>query len=271
VAGADVFAIGTPADKALAFSVSKGVVSGYPTVEERVFLQTDASINPGNSGGPILGADGTVAAIVSWKVADKDFEGLGFGVPVDVIEEKVRPPEVLGALVGGIEGSSPNKVQVTFESEGEGVTIAIAHDLKTSASTQYGNFALTHTDTEDSCIAPCTHTFKPGVYDLIAYGEKWEGHRTKVDLRKGETVQMKAMPRSSMAGRLGRGLAATGFTTAVIGGSLWGTAALLNASETASPGLTNAGIATTVIGGVMIGGGYGLLGATKPKWETTKE
>ena len=269
VSGADVFAIGSPADKALAFSVSKGVTSGYPEVEGRTFLQTDASINPGNSGGPLLGADGTVAAIVSWKVAGKEFEGLGFGVPIEVAKERLKP-SASGA--GGL-GYSPgtDKARVSFTAAGEGVTIAIANDRTASATTQYGNINVTQTDLDDICIAPCDHTFKPGVYNIVAYGDDWEAHRTKVDLRGGDTVSMAASPRPARLGKLGRGLVGTGFTAALVGGTLWGTAALLASTGESADSLESSGMATTVIGGIMIGGGYGLLGATKADWETEKK
>lgn len=77
--GTDLFVIGTPAG--LDYSVSKGVVSGIRALEAHRFLQTDASISPGNSGGPMLGENGSVIGIVSWKIRAAGFEGLGFGVP----------------------------------------------------------------------------------------------------------------------------------------------------------------------------------------------
>jgi S1-C subfamily serine protease len=49
--GADVFAIGTPADKELGQSITKGIISGRRKIEGHAFLQTDVSINGGNSGG----------------------------------------------------------------------------------------------------------------------------------------------------------------------------------------------------------------------------
>ena len=255
VTGADVFAIGSPADEALAFSVSKGVTSGYPTIEERTYLQTDASINPGNSGGPLLGADGTVVAIVSWKVAGKEYEGLGFGVPAEVARELLSGENALGGVIGGIAAADPSKATVSFKAQGDGVTIAISHSMSSSASTQYGNIAMTHSSYEDLCIAPCDHKFKPGVYDLVAYGEDWEAAPTKVDLRAGTTHNMTAKPRPKLAGNLGRGLVGTGFTAAVIGGTLWGTAALISSTGESSDSLESSGQLTTILGGVAIGGG----------------
>ncbi len=81
--GTELYAVGSPLGEALEFSVSKGIVSGARRVGDVRFLQTDASLNPGNSGGPLIAIDGTLLAVVSWKVAAEGLEGLGFGVPVD--------------------------------------------------------------------------------------------------------------------------------------------------------------------------------------------
>lgn len=79
--GTDVYALGSPTGDALAFSVSRGIVSGRRTIEGSTFLQTDASLSPGNSGGPLVNKEGRVVAIVSFKVTGEGVEGLGFGVP----------------------------------------------------------------------------------------------------------------------------------------------------------------------------------------------
>ena len=76
--------VGSPGGKALTGSVTKGIVSGYREREGWPVLQTDASMNPGNSGGPLLGADGKVQAIVSYKMFG-GMEGLGFAVAVESI------------------------------------------------------------------------------------------------------------------------------------------------------------------------------------------
>ncbi len=87
--GTEVYAIGTPLSEEFAYSVSKGIVSGYRTRQEMSFIQTDASLNPGNSGGPLLNAQGQVMGIVSWKIAIPGFEGLAFGVPISVVEQRL--------------------------------------------------------------------------------------------------------------------------------------------------------------------------------------
>lgn len=83
---ADTWIVGSPGGKALTGSVTKGIVSGYREREGWPVLQTDASMNPGNSGGPLLGSDGRVQAIVSYKVMGLGAEGLGFAVAVEALE-----------------------------------------------------------------------------------------------------------------------------------------------------------------------------------------
>jgi S1-C subfamily serine protease len=79
--GAEVYAAGAPASLELAFSLTRGIVSGYPVIEGQRRLQTDAPVNPGNSGGPISDASGAVVGIVSFKLVSRNIEGVAFAVP----------------------------------------------------------------------------------------------------------------------------------------------------------------------------------------------
>lgn len=80
--GSDVFALGNPGGEALAFSVTKGIVSSRRDLGGRQFLQIDASINMGNSGGPLMDVRAHVVGIVSWKMSAREIEGIAFGIPV---------------------------------------------------------------------------------------------------------------------------------------------------------------------------------------------
>lgn len=80
--GEELFAIGTPLDKELGQTVTRGIMSGRREFEGRSFLQTDVSINAGNSGGPLIDETGKVVGVATLKIAERGVQGIGFGVPV---------------------------------------------------------------------------------------------------------------------------------------------------------------------------------------------
>lgn len=94
--GDQVWSIGSPLSPELGFSVTRGVVSSpLRKLKGRAFLQHDAAINPGNSGGPVVNTAGRLVGVNTWKIAG-EAQGLGFAIPVEVVEEvlrtwKVRP------------------------------------------------------------------------------------------------------------------------------------------------------------------------------------
>lgn len=85
--GDDVWAIGTPLEKNLNQTVTKGIISGIREVAGKALLQTDVSINPGNSGGPLVDQQGRVVGISTMKLSGKGIEGLSFGIPARVAAE----------------------------------------------------------------------------------------------------------------------------------------------------------------------------------------
>lgn len=88
--GADVYAIGAPAGEELAFSMSRGIVSGLRTIADVPLIQTDASLNPGNSGGALLDKQGRIIGVVSRKLAGHALEGLGFAIPIQTALDALK-------------------------------------------------------------------------------------------------------------------------------------------------------------------------------------
>ena len=93
--GQSVFAIGNPFG--LNRSLTTGIISALdrrlPTASNREVagaIQIDAAINPGNSGGPLLDSSGRLIGVTTAILSDTgSFAGVGFAVPVDVVNRIV--------------------------------------------------------------------------------------------------------------------------------------------------------------------------------------
>jgi serine protease Do len=91
--GETVVAIGNPGGLEFADSVTEGIVSALNRTvanEESGYsqqcIQTDAAINPGNSGGPLVNMYGQVIGITSSKIAETDYENMGFAIPINSVK-----------------------------------------------------------------------------------------------------------------------------------------------------------------------------------------
>ncbi|MEL7566969.1 MAG: trypsin-like peptidase domain-containing protein [Dehalobacterium sp.] len=88
-------AIGNPGGAEFARSVTQGIISGLNRLlvtEEGLqfkLIQTDAAINPGNSGGALVDVKGRVVGINSIKIAREGFEGMGFAIPSNTVQQIV--------------------------------------------------------------------------------------------------------------------------------------------------------------------------------------
>jgi serine protease Do len=119
--GEEVYAVGAPLDQSLAFSLTRGIVSGTRQVRGATLLQTDASVNAGNSGGPLVDDAGRVVAIVRSKVVGTGVEGVAFGVPVSVAVTRL-------ALVAG-EATDPALFQSSARPAEPAALVDVADDL----------------------------------------------------------------------------------------------------------------------------------------------
>lgn len=97
--GQKVFAIGSPFG--LDQTLTTGVISGLGREIDSVgglpiegVIQTDAAINPGNSGGPLLDSACRLIGVNTMIVSPSGaYSGIGFAVPVDIVNQVV--PELI--------------------------------------------------------------------------------------------------------------------------------------------------------------------------------
>jgi S1-C subfamily serine protease len=93
--GQKVLAIGNPfgLDHTLTTGVVSALHRSIESMTKRTIenaIQTDAAINPGNSGGPLLDSGGRLIGINTMIVSPSGaFSGIGFAVPVDMVNDIV--------------------------------------------------------------------------------------------------------------------------------------------------------------------------------------
>ncbi len=121
--GQDAIVIGSPGGLAYSNSLTKGCVSALDrTVKTNTivsYIQTDAAINPGNSGGPLLNGAGQVMGIVTVKIANTDYEGMGFAIPSNTVIE------VANSIIGNGYVSGRVKIGVTARMYSGGISAGI--------------------------------------------------------------------------------------------------------------------------------------------------
>ena len=89
--GQYVITVGNPGGLEFMDSVTYGVISGLNRVvssdSDVKLIQTDAAINPGNSGGALVNVKGQLVGINSSKIVSEEFEGMGFAIPSNTVDE----------------------------------------------------------------------------------------------------------------------------------------------------------------------------------------
>jgi 2-alkenal reductase len=128
--GQTVFAIGNPFG--LTRTLTQGLVSALerqlPTSSGRELggvIQTDAAINPGNSGGPLLDSAGRLIGVNTAIVSSTgSFAGVGFAVPIDVVNRVVATLIRQGTMPRAGIGIAALDAEIAIGLGVEGVAIA---------------------------------------------------------------------------------------------------------------------------------------------------
>ena len=131
--GEPVIAIGNPGGTVLSGSTTGGMISGLnrninsSSPYGTSYIQVDAAINPGNSGGALVNQYGQVIGINSAKIAETDYEGIGFAIPINealpVIQELMEHGYVTGRAALGIRGFMINDALASMRRMPEGFGI----------------------------------------------------------------------------------------------------------------------------------------------------
>jgi serine protease Do len=81
--GDEVYAVGSPLGDQFNSTLTRGIVSGYRTLGDNRYIQSDVAILPGNSGGPLLDAQGSVIGVTVMGLGAKGLAGMNFFIPIE--------------------------------------------------------------------------------------------------------------------------------------------------------------------------------------------
>lgn len=169
--GDTVFAVGSPLGKEYMGTVTKGILSGKDrtvTVSSTSaktslmieVLQTDAAINPGNSGGPLVNMNGEVIGVTSMKLVQDEIEGMGFAIPIEIVNsliDRLEKGETIERPIIGIEMTDISNTYYLYrqgilvpEDVANGVVITKIQDNYPAqkAGLEKGDIILSINDTE---------------------------------------------------------------------------------------------------------------------------
>lgn len=80
--GEEVYALGSPLGDKFNTTLTRGILSGYRSMEDNRYLQSDVAILPGNSGGPLLDGQGSVVGVAVMGLGAKGVAGMNFFIPI---------------------------------------------------------------------------------------------------------------------------------------------------------------------------------------------
>ncbi len=88
--GEEVYVLGSPLGDKFSTTLTRGVLSGYRTLGEKRYLQSDVAILPGSSGGPLLDAKGRAIGVSVGGLGAKGLAGMNFFIPINEALSKLN-------------------------------------------------------------------------------------------------------------------------------------------------------------------------------------
>jgi serine protease Do len=109
------FALAYGSPMGLSQSATLGLVSAVDRQlnpdDPRAYIQTDASMNPGNSGGPLVDLEGKLLGVNTMILTQSGgSEGIGFAVPLDVIQHAYAGLRQKGMVARPLLGIQPRSL-----------------------------------------------------------------------------------------------------------------------------------------------------------------
>lgn len=191
-----VLAVGSPLQQTLSNTVTAGIISalgrsqGINMIEN--FIQTDAAINPGNSGGPLVNLAGQLVGVNTAIVTRSGgFQGIGFAIPVDIVQSTVEQLIEHGEVQRGFLG-------VLFEpiSQSLARALGVSAGAAQIASVEPGSAAERAGLQPGDVIVAVNGTELRSAFDLRAeIATKRPGERVRLDIvrdddRRTVTVEL---------------------------------------------------------------------------------
>ena len=121
--GETAIAIGSPGGLEFMNSVSAGIISGLNrnlSTDDGIaynLLQTTAAINPGNSGGALLNSEGQLIGICVMKLVSDGYEGMGFAIASNTVDDIVSDIVDNGSVVRPQLGVTINTTYTATEAK----------------------------------------------------------------------------------------------------------------------------------------------------------
>lgn len=193
-----VMAVGSPLSQDLGNSVTVGIVSALGRTSDQMrnlnafasFIQTDAAINPGNSGGPLVDLRGRLIGLNSAIYSRSGgYQGIGFAIPVDVVENVATQLIDRGSVSRGFLGVEFDGVSETL-SQAMDVPRGAAQIVRIvpgSAAEQSG------LEKNDIVIAVEGHALQDANQIRTIIGNKHPGDQIKLDIVRNERDQTVAV------------------------------------------------------------------------------
>jgi serine protease Do len=216
--GDTVFTVGTPIGYTYHNTVTSGIISGlnrqvevsltsgsgYNAVKETYVMeaiQTNAAVNPGNSGGALANAKGEIIGVISMKLVDSSIEGMGFGIPIELVMahvetlregKKIERPLLGIKLLDVTDTWNLYKAGILVPEEIEEGIVVVEISEKTGAALSglaKGDIItkINGSDVKNSAyLKYLLYKYKPGDEVEITYFRDNKFHTTKVKLTKNE-------------------------------------------------------------------------------------